>query len=70
MKQIKVSSKYQIVIPREIREKMDLRPGDSLQVYQYGERIELVPVRQPSDLKGFLTGDQQNSSESSGEETR
>jgi AbrB family looped-hinge helix DNA binding protein len=36
MKAVTVSSKFQVVIPREVRESMDLQPGTRVQVLQYG----------------------------------
>ena len=56
MKTVTVSSKYQVVIPREVRESMDLRPGTRVQVLQYENRIELIPLREPKALRGFIRG--------------
>ncbi len=56
METIKVSPKYQIVIPRKIRESLGLRPGIRLQVIEFEDRIELIPVRTPESLRGTLTG--------------
>ncbi|MEW5911886.1 MAG: AbrB/MazE/SpoVT family DNA-binding domain-containing protein [Thermodesulfobacteriota bacterium] len=56
MAYVKISPKYQIVIPKQIREDMALRPGDRVQVLRYQDRLELVPLRRPSDLRGFLPG--------------
>lgn len=56
MPQVTVSPKFQIVIPQEVREAMDLRPGEKLQVFQLGQRIELVPVRPIREMRGFLKG--------------
>ena len=52
-----VSPKYQVVIPRRVREQFDLRPGQQLQVIALPGRIELVPSQQPSALRGFLSGE-------------
>ena len=54
METVTVSSKYQVVIPREIRERLGIRPGQQVQVLELEGRIELVPVREPHDLRGFL----------------
>ena len=51
-----VSSKYQIVIPREVRDALNLRPGQKLQVIPYDNRIELIPLQEPRALRGFLKG--------------
>jgi AbrB family looped-hinge helix DNA binding protein len=56
MKAVTVSSKFQVVIPREVRESMGLQPGTRVQVLQYGNRIELIPLKEPKTLRGFLTG--------------
>lgn len=56
MSTVTVSPKFQVVIPKEIRDSMGLKAGESLQVIQYGHRIELIPVRAMKSLKGFLSG--------------
>ena len=56
MKAVTVSSKFQVVIPREIREAMDLQPGTRVQVLQYENRIELIPLKEPKALRGFIQG--------------
>lgn len=56
MEAVTVSPKYQVVIPRWVREKIRIKPGEKLQVISYDDRIELVPVRPMSELRGFLRG--------------
>ena len=56
MQTVTVSPKFQVVIPKEIREAMGLRPGQKLKVIEYDGRIELIPDRDISELKGFLKG--------------
>ena len=56
MKAVTVSSKFQVVIPREVRESMDLQPGTRVQVLQYENRIELIPLKEPKSLRGFIKG--------------
>ncbi len=56
MEAVTVSPKYQVVIPRWVREKIRIKPGEKLQVISYDDRIELVPVRPMSELRGFLKG--------------
>jgi len=56
MQTVTVSPKYQIVIPKTIRETMRLRPGQKLKVIEYEGRIELIPDKDISELKGFLKG--------------
>jgi AbrB family looped-hinge helix DNA binding protein len=56
MEAVKISPKYQIVIPRRIREALKLKPGQKVQVIEYGNRIELIPERKVSEMRGFLKG--------------
>lgn len=56
MKTVTVSPKFQVVIPREVRESLSIRPGEKMQVINYADRIELVPVRKIKDMRGFLKG--------------
>ena len=56
METIKISPKYQVVIPRKVREAMKLKPGTRLQVVQFADRIELIPLRSASCLRGSLPG--------------
>jgi AbrB family looped-hinge helix DNA binding protein len=44
------------VIPRKVRESLDIRPGQKVQVIRYEDRIELVPVRPVRETRGFLEG--------------
>lgn len=56
MNTVTISPKFQVVIPKEIREKLGLAPGQKIQAIAYGDRIELIPVRPASELRGFLSG--------------
>jgi AbrB family looped-hinge helix DNA binding protein len=56
MNTVTVSSKYQVVIPKEIREKVGLKVGTTLEVINYGTRIELVPIQPIKELKGIFRG--------------
>ena len=56
MPQSTVSPKYQIVIPKEIREEVPLRPGQVVQVLVKNGIITLVPDRPLSSSRGFLKG--------------
>ena len=56
METVKVSTKYQIVIPSEIRKSLDIKPGQKIRVIQFGNRIELVPVKDISEMRGFAKG--------------
>lgn len=56
MQTVTISSKFQIVIPKDIREKLNLRSGDKFQVLEYGNRIELFIVKDIKKSRGFLKG--------------
>ncbi len=56
MNAVTVSPKFQVVIPKEIREQLGLSPGQKIQMIVYGDRIEMVPVRAVQSLKGILKG--------------
>ena len=56
MQTVTVSPKFQVVIPKSVREALRLRPGQKMQVIEYEGRIELLPERDMAELKGFLRG--------------
>ena len=56
MEQVKVSPKFQVVIPKTVRESLGIRPGQRMQVVPYGDRIELVPLQDLREMRGFLAG--------------
>ncbi len=56
MAQTTVSSKYQVVIPKEIRERMRIEPGQKLSVITKGGIIYLVPVLELDELRGIAAG--------------
>jgi AbrB family looped-hinge helix DNA binding protein len=56
MQTVTVSPKYQIVIPKTVRDALNLRPGQKMQVIEYAGRIELIPERDIKELRGFLKG--------------
>jgi AbrB family looped-hinge helix DNA binding protein len=53
---ITISPKYQIVIPKNIRKKLNIKPGQKFQVLEYKGRIELIPQKDISELRGFVKG--------------
>jgi AbrB family looped-hinge helix DNA binding protein len=53
---VTISPKYQIVIPKAIREQLHLSPGQKVQAVALGDRVELIPVRLARELRGFLAG--------------
>ena len=56
MEAVLVSPKFQIVIPRAVREALSIRPGQRVQVIQYEDRIELIPMKPMREMRGFLRG--------------
>lgn len=56
MLSVTISPKYQVVIPKKVREGLELKPGDKVQVLQYQDRLELVPLKKLSQMRGFLPG--------------
>jgi AbrB family looped-hinge helix DNA binding protein len=56
MTSVTVSPKFQVVIPKEVRETMGIVSGQKMQVLINQNRIELIPVRPIKKLRGFLKG--------------
>ena len=56
METVTLSPKFQVVIPKAIREQLGLVPGQKIQAIAYGDRIEFLPVRPAADLRGVLRG--------------
>ena len=53
---VTLSPKFQVVIPREIREELQLAAGQKIQALVHGNRIELIPLRPMREMRGFLKG--------------
>ena len=53
---MRVSSRYQVVIPKEVRARMDIHPGQEFQVIAKGGVITLVPDKPIAAMRGFLRG--------------
>ena len=56
MDTVTISEKYQMVIPRAIREKWGIKPGQKVRLIVYGNVLEVVPVRNIKEARGFLKG--------------
>jgi len=56
MDSVIISSKFQIVISRRVRDSLKLKPGQKIRVIPFGKRIELIPEVNISDMRGFLKG--------------
>jgi len=56
MAKVKLSSKFQIVIPREIRQKLNLKPGEEIVMIENAGTIHLVPQKPIKQMRGFVKG--------------
>ncbi len=56
MSRTTLSPKFQVVIPKEVRKMLKLRPGTKFNVVEHEGRIELLPVRTAKEMRGFLRG--------------
>lgn len=56
MDTVTLSPKFQVVIPKRVREQLGLRPGQKLDIVPFGSRIELVPRQSARALRGLLRG--------------
>jgi len=56
MLSVTVSPKYQIVIPKEVRELMGIISGQKIQMLTYRNRIELIPIKPMKNMRGLLKG--------------
>ncbi|VAW75425.1 hypothetical protein MNBD_GAMMA15-524 [hydrothermal vent metagenome] len=56
MTSVTVSPKYQVVIPKSVREAMGIVSGQKIQVLTYQNRIELIPIQPMKKMRGFLKG--------------
>lgn len=56
MQTVIISPKYQVVIPKEIRQALHLQPGEKLHVFHYQNRLEFIPVKDIKKMRGFLKG--------------
>jgi AbrB family looped-hinge helix DNA binding protein len=56
MNTVMVSPEYQVVIPLHVRQSLGLQPGQEVQVIQYDNRVELIPLRSIQNARGMLRG--------------
>ena len=56
MTTVTVSPKFQVVIPKAVRESMGIFSGQKVQIMTYQNRIELIPLKPMKEMKGFLKG--------------
>lgn len=53
---VKVSPKYQVVIPKSLRDELDIEPGQQLLMYALDGSLHLVPSRPVRELRGIAKG--------------
>ena len=56
MDSVKVSTKYQVVIPKSIRQSLKIQPGQKMQVIAYGNNIVMIPIRSINEARGSFPG--------------
>ena len=56
MNTVIVSPKYQVVIPKRVRNTLKITPGQKVQVMMYENRIELIPIMPMKKMRGFIKG--------------
>ena len=56
MEKVTISPKFQVVIPRALRESLRIRPGQKVQMILYKDRLELIPLKPVKKARGFLKG--------------
>ena len=56
METVKVSPKFQVVIPKKVREELQLKPGQELQIYILDGTIRLHRRRPIQELRGIAKG--------------
>ena len=56
METVTVSPKFQVVIPRRMRNSLGIRPGQKIQVLLYEDRMEFIPLRRMKEMRGFVRG--------------
>lgn len=53
---VTISSRFQVVIPKEVRERLELRPGQQVEAIPFKGRIELILLEPIESMRGFLKG--------------
>jgi AbrB family looped-hinge helix DNA binding protein len=56
MDAVTLSPKFQVVIPRHVRERLAWRPGEKLQALIVGDAVQFVPIRPMRTMRGFARG--------------
>jgi AbrB family looped-hinge helix DNA binding protein len=53
---VTISSRFQVVIPKDVRERLGLRPGQQVEAIPFKGRIELILLEPMESMRGFLKG--------------
>ena len=53
---VTISSRFQVVIPKDVRERLNLKPGQKVQAIPFKGRVELIPLSPIESMRGFLKG--------------
>ena len=56
MSAVTISPKFQVVIPKDVREEMNLQAGQKVEILHYENRIEMIPLKPIKKMRGFLKG--------------
>jgi len=56
MDSVTVSPKYQVVIPKRVRQSLKIQPGQKMQVIAYGNNIVMIPIRSIKEARGSFPG--------------
>ena len=56
MSVVTLSSRYQVVIPKDVRERLKWKPGQKIQAIPFKGRVELIPLTPIEEARGFLRG--------------
>ncbi|MBV6479673.1 MAG: hypothetical protein HGGPFJEG_02464 [Ignavibacteria bacterium] len=56
METVTLSIKYQLVIPKSVRKKLNLKPGQKLQIIESENKIEIIPIGDVRKMRGILKG--------------
>ena len=51
-----VSSKFRVILPKEVRDKISLKPGQKVVVFEKDGIINLIPRRRMTEMRGFVKG--------------
>lgn len=53
---VTISARYQVVIPKDVREQLELTPGQRMQALPFKRRVELIPLEPIEAARGFVRG--------------